>query len=229
MSTIYCSKQTLRFILVVPNYTFTFHSTRESKLKYVPKICGINFEIVTITRPCIRFFSFRQHLKALWLSRAWFLGFVIRICLNVKSQWTKKIEVFYQGTDDSKNLRCETLYIGDYEYVNILNFAVLSIKPWLEEVDDLNRNDPLHSFKFIQSKAQNWYEMLLSFSYNYRSKTANLKIQIGRNNDISAVLRSVHTIRFEGSHSWFRKLEVGVRMVRFQGSVFVVRMSEGHL
>ena len=81
-----------------------------------------------------------------------FLGFVIRICLNVKSQRIKKIEVFSQGT---KNLRCETLYIGDYEYVRISNFAVLGIKLWLEEDGDLNRNDSLYSLKFIQSKAQN--------------------------------------------------------------------------
>ena len=60
------------------------------------------------------------------------------------------MEVFSQGTDDSKNLRCETLYI-----VNIFNFAVLGIKLWLEEDGDLNRNDPLDSFKFVQSKAQN--------------------------------------------------------------------------
>ena len=40
---------------------------------------------------------------------------MIRICFNVKSQWTKIVEVFFQGTDDSKNLRCETLYIGNYE------------------------------------------------------------------------------------------------------------------
>ena len=39
---------------------------------------------------------------------------VIRISLNVKSQGTKKIEVFSQRTDDSKNLGCETLYIADY-------------------------------------------------------------------------------------------------------------------
>ena len=84
-----------------------------------------------------------------------FLGFVIRICLNVKSKRTKKLQVFSQGTDDSKNLRCGTLYIGDYEYVNISIFAVLGIKLWLEEDGDLNRNDPLHSFKFIQSNAQN--------------------------------------------------------------------------
>ena len=75
-----------------------------------------------------------------------FWGFVIRICFNVKSQWTKKIEVFSQGTGDSKILRCETPYIGDYEYVNISSFAVLGIKLRLEEDGDLNRNDPLYSF-----------------------------------------------------------------------------------
>ena len=66
-----------------------------------------------------------------------------------------KIEVFSQGTDNSKDLRCETLYIGDSEYVNISSFAVLDIKLSLEEDDDLNRNDPIYSFKFVQSKAQN--------------------------------------------------------------------------
>ena len=82
------------------------------------------------------------------------MGFVIRICVNVKSQRTKKKSRFFsQGTDDSKNLICETLYIDDYEYVNISGFAVLGIKLWLEEDGDLNRNDPLYSFKFIQSKA----------------------------------------------------------------------------
>ena len=40
-------------------------------------------------------------------------------------------------SDDSKYLRCETLYIGDYEYVNITSFAVLGIKVWLEEDGDL--------------------------------------------------------------------------------------------
>ena len=36
-----------------------------------------------------------------------------------------------------------TRYTGDYEHVNISSFAVLSIKLWLEEDGDLNRNDPL--------------------------------------------------------------------------------------
>ena len=35
-----------------------------------------------------------------------------------------------------------------------------------------------------------------------------------------------HLIWFEGSDSWFRKLEAGVHTVRFQGSVFVVRILE---
>ena len=61
-------------------------------------------------------------------------------------------ENFSQGTNDSKNLRYETLYIGDNKYVNISSFIVLDIKLRLEENGDLNRNDP---FKFIQSKAQN--------------------------------------------------------------------------
>ena len=63
-----------------------------------------------------------------------------------------KGDVFSQGTDDSINLGCETLYIGDCEYVNISSFAVLGIKLWLEEDGNLNRNDPLYSFK---SKGQN--------------------------------------------------------------------------
>ena len=54
---------------------------------------------------------------------------------------------------DSKILRCETLYIGDYKYASMSSFAVLGIKQWLEEDGDLNRNDSLYSFKFIQSKA----------------------------------------------------------------------------
>ena len=67
------------------------------------------------------------------------MGFVIRICLNVKYQRTKNIEVFSQRTEDYKNLRCESLYIGDYKYVDISSFAVLGIKLWLEEDGNLNR------------------------------------------------------------------------------------------
>ena len=80
---------------------------------------------------------------------------MIRISLNVKSQVTKKVKVFSQGTDDSKSLKYETLYIADYEYINITSFAVSDIKLWLEEDSDLNTDHPLYPFKFIQSKAQN--------------------------------------------------------------------------
>ena len=101
---------------------------------------------------------------------------MIRICLSVKSQRTKKIKVFSQGTDDYKNLRCETLNIGNYEYVNTSSFAVLGIKLWLKDDGDVNRNYPLYSFKFIQSKVQNGYKMLSSFSCILMSNIANLEI-----------------------------------------------------
>ena len=66
-----------------------------------------------------------------------------------------KIEAFSQWTDDSKNLRLETLYIADYEYINIIRFAVLDIKLWLEENSNLETDRRLYSFKFIQMKTQN--------------------------------------------------------------------------
>ena len=42
----------------------------------------------------------------------------------------KKSSFFSQGTDDSKNLRRATLYIANYEYVNIYSLAVLGIESW---------------------------------------------------------------------------------------------------
>ena len=66
---------------------------------------------------------------------------MIRICFNVKSQWTKKIEVFSQGASDSNNLRYETLYIGNHEYVNISSFSALGINLLLEEDGDLTLFD----------------------------------------------------------------------------------------
>ena len=65
---------------------------------------------------------------------------MIRISLSANSQGTKKIDVFSQGTDDFKNLGCKTLYITDYEYVNISSFAVLDRKLWLEENSNLDTN-----------------------------------------------------------------------------------------
>ena len=53
---------------------------------------------------------------------------------------------------------------------------MLGLKLWLKEDADLNRNNPLYSFKFNQSKAQDLYKMLSSFSYNFISDIANLKI-----------------------------------------------------
>ena len=76
------------------------------------------------------------------------MGFVIRIHSNHNglNNWG-----FSPKGPVTPKIRA--LYIGDYEYVNISSFAVLGVKLWLEENGDL-KNDPLYSFKFIQSKAQ---------------------------------------------------------------------------
>ena len=50
-----------------------------------------------------------------------------------------------QGTDNSISLRCDTLYVGNYECVNISSFAVLGIKLWLEE--DIHSNSFSQKFK----------------------------------------------------------------------------------
>ena len=57
-----------------------------------------------------------------------FLGIVIQIALNFKSQETEKIEFLSQGTYGSPNLRFETVDIADYEHVKISIFALLDIR-----------------------------------------------------------------------------------------------------
>ena len=76
---------------------------------------------------------------------------MIRISLSVRSQGTKNSKF----SPNSKNLRCETLYIADYEHINITSFAVLDIKLWLEEGSDLDTDRPLYLFIFIQSNTRN--------------------------------------------------------------------------
>ena len=46
----------------------------------------------------------------------------------IKSQGTKEIVFFSQGTNDSKNLKCENLHVVSYEVVNISSFAALDVK-----------------------------------------------------------------------------------------------------
>ena len=81
-----------------------------------------------------------------------------RISLNVKSQGDKKsrfLQKVQEQADDPKNLRRKTPYIFVYECVNISTFALSDVKLWLEEDGDANTHHPLHSFRFIQSRAQN--------------------------------------------------------------------------
>ena len=63
-----------------------------------------------------------------------------------KSRFLQKVK---EQADDSKNMRCETLYISDYEYINISTFVLSDIKLWLEEDGDLNAH-PLYLFRFIR-------------------------------------------------------------------------------
>ena len=56
------------------------------------------------------------------------------------------MEIFSQGSDESKNLSCETLYIANYKFANTSSFAMLDIKLWLEEDSILDTDHPLCSF-----------------------------------------------------------------------------------
>ena len=59
-----------------------------------------------------------------------FLGFVTRICLNIKSHWTKKIEVFSQGTNSSRNLKFNSW--NNCHILLLLKFQ-LSLRWWIIE------------------------------------------------------------------------------------------------
>ena len=54
-----------------------------------------------------------------------------KVTLASNSKGLKQIELFPQGTDDSMNLRCESLMITvDYKYKEI---AFLDVKLWLKD------------------------------------------------------------------------------------------------
>ena len=78
--------------------------------------------------------------------------------LNCKSKRTKHIEVFSKRTTDSNNFRCETLYVLDYEDVNI--FSQLCCVRY-KVMCGSRRRLKHRSFKFIQSKAENWYKIAI--------------------------------------------------------------------
>ena len=56
-----------------------------------------------------------------------FSDFVIKIALNFKSQVTKKIELYSQGTYNFQILADGTLIIADCEYTEVFRFALLDI------------------------------------------------------------------------------------------------------
>ena len=93
---------------------------RLQQLKYVEiSFCAPNFQIVAVSRPCIRLFSFRYRFKAL---TEWSLISVVSRSkllwiLNPKGQ---KNSNFSKWQLHSQNLRYDTLVIDGYELRRIL-------------------------------------------------------------------------------------------------------------
>ena len=103
-------------------------SYQHKLLKYVSKIYGLNFEIVAVTRTCIRFLSFRIVFQSSDRVERDFFDSEIKIALSLKTRETKKIKISSQGTYNLQILGNETLIIVDCEYIKIFRFALLDIK-----------------------------------------------------------------------------------------------------
>ena len=88
----------------------------------------------------------------------------------------KKIDVSSQGTENSQNFRCETLYITDYERINRSSFAVSDIKLCLEEEASFNTNHPLQSFQIHSIKGSKLTQNVVIFNHTFISNTTDLKI-----------------------------------------------------
>ena len=52
----------------------------------------------------------------------------MKAAFSFKSQGTENIELFPQGTDDSINLRYESLITGDYKYEKKFQFCFLVVR-----------------------------------------------------------------------------------------------------
>ena len=76
------------------------------------------------------------------------LHFICIENLEYSENKSKLTEHTYIHRLSNTNLRCETLYISSYEYVNICTFAGLDIKLLLQN-GYINTDHPLYSFKFI--------------------------------------------------------------------------------
>ena len=58
---------------------------------------------------------------------------LIKIHVNLNSQRNEHFEIFCQETYDFQNLRKETSFIADYEYVRKSTFGWLAATLWLKE------------------------------------------------------------------------------------------------
>ena len=98
-----------------------------------------------------------------------FCSFQIKIALNFKSQGTEKTNTFLP-----RDLRL--CFIANYECVKISRIAVMDIKLWIKEDLDLHTNNLWSSLKFIHPKVQSLCKIFSSFSHNFISNKAKLKI-----------------------------------------------------
>ena len=74
-------------------------------LKYVQKLCALDFEIVAVSRPCIIVFWFRYRFELFTYVEPDFRGFLTRVHSCVESQGAEEIKFFCKRTDESQNLR----------------------------------------------------------------------------------------------------------------------------
>ena len=109
-------------ITTVPQYRRVESGLKQSiKLKYDSKINSLNIEVAAVYLTIFLIQTASENIDWVELN---FWSFMIRISLNFKSKGTKIIKVFFQATNDSQNLRLETLYIADYECMYFQFFCV---------------------------------------------------------------------------------------------------------
>ena len=102
-----------------------FHIT---KLKYISKICGLDFEIVPVTRTRITFFVIQIAFHNSHIIQPDFLGSIIKIPFNLKSREIEKVELSSEATYNLQTLENEICIIADYKYAKIFQFSILHTK-----------------------------------------------------------------------------------------------------
>ena len=96
-------------------------------MKYVQKLCALNWKTDAVSRPCVGFLSL-DITEKIWMSEAWILRFDnhYSFVFEIPGDW--KNELFSQGTYNFQNLRNETLATADQEYVKMSKLVLFKCK-----------------------------------------------------------------------------------------------------